>query len=77
MMWPCGSTLNLPDDVLEAARTIAHREEISLAEAVVVLARRGISSPGIRHRADGFPVFDVPAGGRTITLEGVQRSLDD
>jgi hypothetical protein len=63
------TTLTLPEDVYEAARSLAEARRISIGEAVAELIRRGLRPPvGIVEDA-GFPCFDVPSEGPQITLE--------
>jgi hypothetical protein len=63
------TTLNLPDDVYEAARSVAESRRISIGEAVAELIRRSLRPP-VRITEDaGFPCFDVEPAGPPITLE--------
>ena len=69
------TTLNLPDDVFHAARSLAAACEISLGEALAELVRRGLRAPvGIVEKA--FPCFDV-ADERPITLEATLAAEDE
>ena len=71
------TTIDLPDDVLDTARTIARSRNQSLGQAIADLIRDGLEAPA--HEAitvspvTGLPVFHL---GRTTTLADVQ-SLDD
>ena len=72
------TTLNVDDDVLEAAKSIAQFRHISVGEALSELARKGLNTPvGTRVDPDtGFLVFDTPNVPR-FGSEDVQRILDE
>lgn len=72
------TTLNLDDDVAEAARALARLERRSLGQVVSELARRGLA-PRLPEPYDdgGFPVFPVGADAPAITDEAVQVGLDE
>jgi hypothetical protein len=71
------TTLVIDNDVLEAARSLSDAEGKSLGEVISQLARRGLA-PRPQHEEDaGFPVFSVSPEARPITLEMVQRALDE
>jgi predicted transcriptional regulator len=69
------TTIDLPDDLLELARELAHEQHRSMSDVIAELVRLGLR----RDRVDiatsgrGLPVVSV---GRPITAEDV-RSLDD
>lgn len=71
------TTIDLPDDLLAAARSLARDRGTSLSQAVAELVRRGLgqSTPATieRSAATGLPVIRL---GRTLTSADV-RSLDD
>ncbi|MDQ2948468.1 MAG: hypothetical protein M3Y27_21445 [Acidobacteriota bacterium] len=63
------TTLNLPDDVYEIARSLANLKRISLGEAVGELVRNGLK-PAVRiNTRTAFPSFVLPASAKPITLE--------
>jgi hypothetical protein len=67
-------TLEMDDDVLDAARAIARTERRPLGVVVSDLARRGLVPE--HHRIDrdgGFPVFRVRPGTAPITDEMVHQ----
>jgi hypothetical protein len=72
------TTLNVDDDILEVAKSIADVHRISVGQALSDLARKGLNAPmGIRKDpVSGFWVFDVPEGAPVITMETVQRAID-
>ncbi len=70
------TTLNLPDDVYGAARSLAGLRGISLGEAVAELARRGLN-PAIRlDTQKAFPCFILPPGAKPITLQHILEAED-
>jgi hypothetical protein len=72
------TTLNLDQDVAEAARAIADRDERTLGEVVSDLARQSLRRrrPATKNRL-GLPL--LPSRGRpgSITLELVNRMRDE
>ena len=71
------TTLVIEDDVLEAARSLAEAEGKSLGEVLSELARRGLAPRPQEAVEEGFPVFSVSPEAKPITLEMVQRALDE
>lgn len=70
------TTLQIDDDVLEDARSIARSEGRSVGAVITELARRSLRPVGIVE-VDGLPVFDVPADAPAITSDDVARALED
>lgn len=70
------TTLNIDDNVLEAARELAHVRRISVGRALSILARRGLTiSFGIRRDpVSGLTVFDVPEDFPQVTVEMTARA---
>ncbi|MGH9091178.1 MAG: antitoxin [Acidimicrobiales bacterium] len=72
------TTLDIDDDVLAAARSLARSERQSLGNVVSSLARQGLAPrPERLGEEEGFPVFAVPAGAPAVTGEMVQAALDE
>ena len=71
------TTIDLPDDLHERAKRIAHDSSRTLSETVADLIRRGLESrPAAamqRSTRTGLPVVSI---GHVVTTEDV-RSLDD
>jgi hypothetical protein len=63
-------TVNLPEDVLRAARAIADLNGISLGDALVKLARVGL-------KQTAFPSFEMKDGAKPITLEQALEAEDE
>lgn len=72
------TTVDLDEDVLTLARALARAEGRSIGAVISTLVRRGLEDrTSTVPSAAGFPVFDVPAGGRVITSESVREAQDD
>ena len=72
------TTLTIDDDILDAARELASRQNKSIGEVVSELARRALR-PAVSEvaTAGGVPLLPVRADARTVTLEMVNRLRDD
>jgi hypothetical protein len=71
------TTLDIEDDVLQAAKELAKRKGKTAGQVLSDLARKGFYSsssdqPTIRN---GVPL--LPARGEIITLEHVQKLMDE
>ena len=72
------TTLNIDDEILEAAKSIAGERDLSVGAVLSDLARRGLQPAGaVRGRRKGFPVFDVSGDGTVLTLDRVKRHEDE
>lgn len=73
------TTLNLEDDVAEAARALARIEGRSLGAVVSELVRRGLAPRADRLGGEehGFPVFRVAPDAPPITDAMVEAALDE
>lgn len=73
------TTLDIEDDVLQAAKELARRDGSTAGQVISSLARRGLTtpvtkiekSPGTRS---GVPVF--ASRGEVVTLERTQKLMD-
>jgi hypothetical protein len=72
------TTLNVDDDILEIAKSIADLHRVSIGQALSDLARKGLNTPMAMRRdpVSGFWVLDVPEDAPVITMEAVQRAID-
>lgn len=73
------TTLDIEDDVLQAAKELAQREGGTAGQVISTLARRGLTVPaaGNKNRSGlrgGVPV--LPSRGELVTLEHVQQLRD-
>jgi hypothetical protein len=71
------TTLDIEDDVLQAAKELALREGSTAGQVISHLARRGLTA-GARKKAPptrgGVPL--LPSRGEVVTLEHVQQLQD-
>ena len=71
------TTLNIDDEILEAAKSLAGERNLPVGAVLSELARRGLQRPGAgRRRRKGFPVFDVSHESTPLTLDRVKRHED-
>ena len=71
------TTINLDDDVLNAARAIARAEGRGVGAVLSGLVRRALAPADVGGEPDdGFPVFRVPSGSPPLTDEMVQAALE-
>ncbi len=70
------TTLDIDEDVIEAARELARLERESIGTIVSRLARRGLTPAQIEVEGD-LPIIRVPEGLPPITPEMVRRALDE
>jgi len=72
------TTLNLDDDVADAARALARSEGRPLGQVVSELARRGLRPDRLAEAFDGgFPTFSVAPDAPSITPEMVRTALEE
>ena len=71
------TTVNLPDDIYSAARSLAALKAISLGDALAELARRGLRPAVSIDTRKPFPCFAVPEGAESITLEKTLAAEDE
>ena len=68
------TTLNIDDEILEVARSLAGERHLSVGAVLSDLARRGLRQRGAGRRGRaGFPVFEVDRGSRPLTLDWVKQ----
>ncbi len=71
------TTLNIEDDVLRAARSLADERGTSLGKVVSDLLRRALApKPRLAYR-DDIPVFKVAESAAPITPEMVRQALEE
>ena len=73
------TTLDIDDAVLGAAKEVAQAEGASTGQVISNWARRGLDAESLRAKKtrSGFPVFDVPADAKPLTLALVNSIIDD
>ena len=70
------TTLNLPDEIYEVARSVAAAKRISLGEAIGELVRKGLSPEPRIDAKSAFPSFARRKGAPPITLEATLEAED-
>jgi hypothetical protein len=72
------TTLNLDEDVIEAARAIADRDDRTIGDVVSDLARQSLRrrQPATRNRL-GLPLLPSRGKPGSVTLELVNRLRDE
>lgn len=73
------TTINLPDDVYEAARSVSKARDISLGDALADLVRQGLRPPLRMEKRNGIPIVVLPKDSPIITLEhtlAIEDELD-
>jgi hypothetical protein len=76
------TTLDIEDDVLQAAKELAQREGGTAGQVISALARRGLASPAAPSKKSskspgtrgGVPL--LASRGEVVTLEHVQKLMD-
>lgn len=71
------TTLQIDDDVLEAAKSLATAEQTTVGAALSRLARKGLAPRSAGETDRGFPVFAVSPSAAPLTLERVRQALED
>ena len=71
------TTLNLPEDVYQAARSVAFVKGVSLGDAVADLVRLGLSAGVQIDETKPFPCFVITKPGPPITLEQTLAAEDE
>ena len=70
------TTLEIDDDILDAARELSRARNESVGAVISTLARAGLR-PASVDVVDGLPVIRAAATSPVITSEMVRRALDD
>ncbi|MHB8530681.1 MAG: CopG family transcriptional regulator [Caulobacteraceae bacterium] len=71
------TTLAIDDDVLMAAKAIAHQTDKTIGEVVSELARRSLRPPAAVAERNGIPLLTVRKKGVTVTPEIVNALRDE
>lgn len=73
------TTLDIDDDVLQAAKELARHEGSTAGKVISTLVRRGLAAQNGKgkkpHLRNGVPVIE--SRGEIITLEHVQKIMDE
>jgi hypothetical protein len=75
------TTLDIADDVLQAARERARREDKTIGAMISELARQALTQPqhppGVRERPARYGLRPFPRRGGIVTNELIDRLSDD
>ena len=71
------TTLQVDDDVLQAAKALSRSQRRSLGKVISELARRGLQPSGKRSARPGFPVVLVAPDAAPVTDADIKAALDD
>ena len=75
------TTISIDDDVLLAAKSLAHRDGSSIGAVISELARKGLNGGALDNKApenDGFHGFrPLPKRGKPVTNELIDRLRED
>jgi hypothetical protein len=75
------TTLDIADDILQAAKELARAEKKTAGQVLSELARKGLTQPRMDSRisevrmVDGIPV--IPARGAVVTKELIDRLIGE
>jgi len=72
------TTLDIDEDVLYAAKELAHSRHVSAGKVISELAREGFMKRASRHRTrNGIPQLPIKPDGKIVTLELVNKLRDE
>jgi hypothetical protein len=71
------TTLSIDDDVLTAARAIAHQQDRTLGEVISALARKSLERPKPKGRRNGILLLGQRSTAKPVTLDLVNALRDD
>lgn len=73
------TTLDIEDDILQAAKELAQVEGKTAGQILSQLARKGLTAPAGKKRVtkyrNGVPL--LPSRGEVITMEHIQKLMDE
>ena len=68
------TTLQIDDEILQAARSLAKAENTTVGRVISDLARKGLRPRLEEAESSGFPLFQVSPDAPPITPEMVKRA---
>jgi hypothetical protein len=71
------TTVNLPEDIYEIARSVATARRVTLGQALAELIRQGLHRESRVRDDSGFPCFQVTRRAPPITLEQSLNAEDE
>jgi hypothetical protein len=70
------TTLEIEDDVLDLAKSLAEARHTSVGKALSWLARRGAKTAAPLSQRNGFCVFQITDSSATFGPEDIESALD-
>ncbi len=77
MMLSVRTTLQIDDDLYQAAKSIAMAEHKTVGQIISTLLRKALFSKDYREGADDIPSFRVSESAPPLTLEMVREADED
>lgn len=71
------TTVDIDDDILQAARSLAKSRRVSLGTALSQLARKGLQPTPMLADNDLFPIFPCNTNDPPVTMEQVKEALEE
>jgi hypothetical protein len=71
------TTLQIDDDLYQAARSIAIAEHKSVGQVISAMLRKALFLKDYRTDEDGIPSFQVSESAQPMTLEMVREADED
>lgn len=75
------TTLDIDDDILQAAKELARAEKKTAGQVLSELARKGLTQPRAESSAGDFKIVDgipvIPARGAVVTKELIDRLIEE
>lgn len=71
------TTLDIDEDVLQAAKELAVAQKRTAGKVLSDLARRALRPAGTEEVRNGVPLLPARPGARVVTPDTVERLLDE
>ena len=70
------TTLNIADDVLAAAKSLAQQQQQPVGDIISDLARKALTRPSSSQKKNGVPLLPVSRQSQPVTMELVNELRD-
>ncbi len=71
------TTVDIDDDVLKVAKSLAQTKGLGLGKILSELARKGLAPEPPKGRSEIFPTFSCSATDPLVTPESIRDALDE
>ncbi|MGB9633934.1 MAG: CopG family transcriptional regulator [Chloroflexaceae bacterium] len=71
------TTLDIEDDVLQAARELARQRGVSVGRVISDLVRQALTPPAPGQIRNGVPLFPIQPGAQVVTPELINQLRDE